>query len=657
MEPSAAVRAHDLPIFGGVVLSLVLLGGLVAVYRLLFYSVEPKLGLLRILQERLRPSLAVVVGLVPTLNFFYWVPNLFGFFDEVYLALCLALLVVGIEAVLACLFDYVLARLAFPIPESVTTAARLVIYAGVGLYFVGMVMAESIVESDALYAGLWILLVFSMLHMVYRYLFRTASWRHPLARTLRDRLRLWVYLLILLLTLAYATTWLVDFPLAYEVALQQALVGLVVILVLETILAIVFEFYFPAVRRITVPNLFRDLTRGLVYLVLVLLALGVVFKQDLSSLVVGSTVLSVILGLALQETLGNFFAGLALGVSKPYNLGDFVEVHGLGGMVEKIDWRSTALRTTTGDYTVLPNSVLAKETIINFSAPSTLHARLINLGAHYRHPPNEVRRAILEAAASVAEVLPEPAPEVWLMEFADSSMNYRLRYWMRDYGRRFEIDSRVREAIWYHFSRRGIEIPFPIRNVIHNRPAGSKDLEKEVRALLDQVDFLKALAPEELQILVDRTRLHLYAQGERVFSQGEPGDTFYLIKDGRLRVTARSAQGEIFLSKDMHSGEFFGEMALLTGEPRSATVEAVTDAEVLTLDKGALRELLRTNPDVDRLISEVLARRQLRTVQAREELESEKARTSAEQQGASAAQVFEQLSEQFLKRIREFFSY
>lgn len=655
MPSALAIRADDVPLFGGVVLSLLIFTVLGALFRRLFYPETPGRGLSGALRGRLRVGAALLLILLPLLNSCFWVPALQPYGPELLWALGLVLGVLAVEALLLLLFEGFLPHRGVRVGDSVVLASRWLIYPVLVVLAAGHWLAGEPRESRFLYAGLWVALVLAMLHTLYGYLFKSANWQHPLAQTLCRRLRPWAWFSVLLLTFAYATTWFPGF--AYEGRLNQLLAGLGLVLLLETLLAVVFEFYFPILRRTTVPNLFQDLTRGLMYLGLVLLALGVVFKQNLSSLVLGSTVVSVILGFALQETLGNFFAGLALGVSKPYSLGDHIQVGELSGRVEKIDWRSTALWTSTGDYTVLPNSVLAKENILNYSAPSILHARLIDVGVHYRHPPHEVRRVMLQAASSVPGVLSDPPIEVWLMEFADSSVNYRMRYWMQEYGRRFELDSRVREAIWYHFSRTGLEIPFPIRTLLQPPPARDEHVESGIRALLEGVDFLRTLTPAEQQILVQHTRLLLYAPGEKVFCQGQAGESFYLIKSGRLKVTVCNSRNECYLTREMGPGEFFGEMALLTGEPRSATVEASTDVELLTLDKQALRELLQANPAVDREISEVLALRQLTTIQARETSESIQARLSAEKQVHSRTGLFEQLSEQFLTRIREFFSY
>ena len=181
--------------------------------------------------------------------------------------------------------------------------------------------------------------------------------------------------------------------------------------------------------------------------------LGAVFREGLSSLLVSSTIFSVILGLALQETLGNFFAGLSLSVSKPYRTGDYIDISGQVGKVSKIDWRSTVLLTVFGESVIFPNSVLAKSTIKNYSQPADIEGRIVEVGVDYKHSPDLVRRVLLEAAAAAEGVEPRPAPRVFMMDFADSAIIYRLKYWIPDFASYLEIDSRVRESIWYHFSK------------------------------------------------------------------------------------------------------------------------------------------------------------------------------------------------------------
>jgi len=336
-------------------------------------------------------------------------------------------------------------------------------------------------------------------------------------------------------------------------------------------------------------------------------------------------------------------------------LGDFVEVRDIRGRVDKIDWRQTSVFTFTGDYVILPNSMLAKEPINNYSSPTTLHARDIRVGLHYRHPPNLVMSTMAEVLEKVDAVLSTPAPEFHLLDFDDSAVNYRIRFWISDYGKRFLIDTEVRVGLWYAFNRRGLEIPFPIRTIVQETPSQEQDVE-QVLGFLSTVDFLEALGTEKLELLARQAKFQLFAAGEKVCVQGDAGDCFYIIRSGKVAVDVRDAQGETILNFEMATGNYFGEMALLTGEPRSATVAAVTDTELLTVSKDDLREVIVAHPEVEKIISKVLAQRQLRTEQAREEAEEVRATRDGrvESKGGS---TLEQLSEQLLRKIQAFFSY
>lgn len=523
-------------------------------------------------------------------------------------------------------------------------------------YLVSMAQMEKFEGANGYVLGT-ALVLFLFLHLVHAYFFRWVQWVHPLALVLRRRLSALMYLGVLGVTLYFGLVRYrgIDVGERFLAALASALVLLLVLVLAEAVLASVFDFYFPVARRSEIPTFFRDLVRGLVYIGLFLAFVGLVLKRDLDSLLVGSAVITVSVGFALQETLGNFFAGLALRLSRPYTLGDFVQVGDVQGRVDKIDWRQTSLYTFTGDHMILPNSMLAKEPIHNYSSPAKLHARDVRVGLHYRHPPNRVIEVMRTVMKDVELVSASPVPEFHVLNFNDSSIDYRIRFWIEDYSRRYEVETQIRIGLWYAFRRANLEIPFPIRTLISEPPDTDVSTE-EVEKFLSTVDFLEALGEEHLSVLAERARFQLYAAGEKICVQGEPGDSFYVIRSGRVGVEVRDANGEVFLSSEIAVGNYFGEMALLTGEPRSATVFAVSDSELLTVGKDDLRDLIVVHPDVEQVICKVLAQRQLRTERAREEAEEERAsRGSAA--GGSGGHRLEQLSEQLLRKIQTFFSY
>ncbi|MGV8124870.1 MAG: cyclic nucleotide-binding domain-containing protein [Candidatus Xenobiia bacterium LiM19] len=654
---------HEQNVFLTTLSTCLILVALLLIYNRFFVWAPKSSGMMKIFQLRLRFWYMAFVFLIPL----RWAIGNIREFESLVPAtnvlIAVMAVITAIETALTLAFRYSESGEARISPH-LRLSARLLIY-GI-LFIAGFLIfhGQYVLHNEIIYNILSVFIFYIIMHVSYTQFFKWMQWKHPLALALSQRLRFYIYIAIIVGVADYAYVSLDFFDsLPFEMRkgiesnFHLAFLTILFIIGFEAALTTAFDFIFPKLRRIDVPHLFRDLIRTVVYFGLFVFVLGVVLKQDLSTLLLGSTVASIIIGLALQETLGNFFAGLALGISKPYTIGDFLQVDNVTGKVEKIDWRSTAVLTQTGDYIILPNTVLSKAQIQNYSAPTTLHARFIDVGCHYRHAPNTVKQAIIEAASSIDEVLSLPQSEVWLMSFDESSINYRLRFWLEDYQGRFLIESKVREAIWYRFNRENIEIPFPMRNIIQLHQETDTALKSEVRTLLEKVDFLNSLRKEDLSFLSTRVRYLLFARSETVFNQGEQGDSFYIIKSGRLTVTAQNQQGEVFLTTEMIPGQYFGEMALLTGEPRSATVKAIEDSELLVLEKDDLRTIIQDNPQAEEVISRVLAKRQLRTQKAQQESEEEKSSTDEKAGARSIGERLDRISEQFLKKMRDFFSY
>lgn len=624
----------------------------VIAHRIVFKGWRGQSELARAVRDRLRWLSLPLLILVPLWWAATQLENLFFLSAELFITSCFVLAVMAFEVIRTLLSQR------FGVGG---WAAALVIYLVPTVWYLFSVLR---IDADGAtgYALGTVVVLFLFLHLVYTYLFKWVPWQHPLSMVLRRRLGPLVYFGVVGITLYF---FLLRYPGAgvgeQDLALLGgALVLLAVLVVSEAVLASIFDFYFPVLKKSELPTFFRDLVRGLVFIGLFLGFMGVVMKRDLNSLLVGSAVITVSIGFALQETLGNFFAGLALRLSRPYALGDDVLVGNVSGRVDKIDWRQTSLLTFTGDHVNLPNSLVAKEGITNFSSPTRLHARDIRVGLHYRHPPNQVIAVMKKVLSEIPEVRSLPAPEVHILDFEPHDVKYRIRLWIENYDQRFNIETKVRSGLWYAFRRERLEIPYPTHTLVQAPDAREyvygNESDPQVLPFLMSVDFLEALGPEALELLSRSSRFRLYAAGEKVFRQGDPGNSFYIIRVGRVQVGVRDGQGELILDFEMTAGNYFGEMALLTGEPRSATVSAVVDTELLTVSKEGLREVIVANPEVEKIISNVLAQRQLRTEQAQQEAEEERASRGADAAAASERNL-EQLSEQLLRKIQAFFSY
>lgn len=346
---------------------------------------------------------------------------------------------------------------------------------------------------------------------------------------------------------------------------------------------------------------------------------------------------AVILGLALQDTLGNLFAGLAIQIEKPFRVGHWVTIGGKDGLVSEITWRATKIRTKAGNFVIVPNSALARDTITNYSEP-TLETRIdVEVGASYDTPPNEVKTAIHDALRDEPIILRERTPEVLLMDFGASAIVYRVRVWTNDFSADERVADRVRTHIYYAFRRLGIVIPYPIQVHIDQAavPAQAENRSALAEALAG-VEIFASLSDQQRRELAEASRPSLYAAGEAIVHEGDEGSSMFVMSRGEASVTLVGA-GEV---ARLHKGGFIGEMSLLTGEPRSATVIAATDCELLEIGADAFRRVVMPDPAlVERITSAVAARRS--------DLEIHRATKAAQPAAVEAPHTF-------LARVRQF---
>lgn len=350
------------------------------------------------------------------------------------------------------------------------------------------------------------------------------------------------------------------------------------------------------------PNIVQD---AIIVGLFVIVATSVLQEKFLTTSAVGA----VVVGFALQDTLGNAFAGLAIQTEKPFRAGQWVQVGGHEGRVEEITWRATKLRTKSGTFVVVPNNVLSKEAIVNFSEPIIPTRMTIDVSAAYDVPPNQAKAAILEAIRNAPLALASPEPDVILQEFGGSGVVYRARFWIEDYARDDPAKSQVRTSIWYTFRRHNIEIPWPVR-VLYEReeaPLRLSDTTPRIAASLAHVDVLQALSDSDRLELAALCDERLYAAHEAVVRQGAPGNSMFVVSSGRVEIVLEPDGRPLAVTE---VGGFFGEMSLLTGSPRSATVRALEDCSIVELTSEAFRRFVLEKPAVlDEIAVAVMTRR------------------------------------------------
>lgn len=402
--------------------------------------------------------------------------------------------------------------------------------------------------------------------------------------------------------------------------------------------------------RMAVPKLVRDLVGWLLLVVTVIVAGSAIFDVAAAKFVLPSAVVSAVLGFALQDVLKNVFAGLALQTEAPFDTGDWIVVDGEPRQVLEMTWRATYMRNSLGVDFREPNANIANARIQNLGSGAVPMGFEIEVNVAYAVPPRRVVEALEAAARSSPAVVESPPPIGLLTAFGDSGIVYRVRFWSRQVGGITRLLAEVRRRVWYELRRQGFTIPFPLRTVEY---ASSRELAEEHAAahrrrgeeLFGRVHVLAALPPEvRTQLAVVATLRH-YDAGERLVVEGDHGDSLFVLARGRVSVSKSGTEigtSSVALAT-LGPGDCFGEMSLLTGAPRTATVTAQDDVEVLMLDRAALAPVLQQDPSLAETLSRVLAERVAATAALFEDRRDElKRRVVPEHHG-------------LLEKIRDFF--
>lgn len=470
----------------------------------------------------------------------------------------------------------------------------------------------------------------------------------------RERPRVAVPLLLMLAALAPLA---LSFLLPSSLGVARPLALLALLLLLMSMGRTVFLLLVDALlaRRLTqpLPAIYRDILQGVIYvgaLLLFLRALGV----EPGSLLTTSALLTAVIGLALQDTLGNLIAGLAIHAQRIVDVGDWIEFETdkrLVGCVTEVNWRATKMLTVDHVEVVIPNALVAKTPVRNFTRPTNVSRRHVRVSCSYDVPPERVRAAILGAIEGAPGVLADPPPAVRAAELADSGMTYEVYFFIDTFPEHTAIDSLVRERIWYALRRARIAIPFPTRDVHVHTEEDRRRREEEaqraaVEAALRSVPIFASLDPPSLARLASATTCRLFGDHEIVIRQGDAGDELFLVHRGQVSVRVGRAGGSIAEIARLSPGAFFGEMSLLTGEPRRATVASLGDCELYVVSREALAPILASSPGLVDAMGEALAERAAeldQSLAAREQRAAQKIRTPQ----ADAA---------LLAKIRAFFS-
>lgn len=374
-------------------------------------------------------------------------------------------------------------------------------------------------------------------------------------------------------------------------------------------------------QKVAVSSIVRDTIKLVVITLFAMVFLRGVLHWNLAAILTPSAILTAIIGLAMQDTIGNFIAGLLIQVEKPFDINDWIAVEGEKGQVKELNWRYTKIETLDRYYMIVPNSKIATQKVLNYSKPTPTVNEYLSIGVSYDVPPLKVKRAVEAILNSNANIIKDGQQGAFLHEYADSAIVYKIKYAIGDFSIHRHVRDEVYSAIWYQFQKQAIPIPYPIRTVIMQNsselPSSLGELWRtshrgepappdnaKLAGILSASPFFSNAGKENITNLVRCGIIRDFEPAQVVVENNTEGDSMFFILSGEFNVVR---EGQTISTLD--AGEFFGEMSLLTGEKRNARVEANTRGALFEIDRHAFKVLLGNEPSMMRGVEEVFSRR------------------------------------------------
>ncbi len=429
-----------------------------------------------------------------------------------------------------------------------------------------------------------------------------------LARDLKRALRLsvglaWLYLVI---SAARCLTPSEAFDIA-QIFRVVAAVGLS-IAVAQTAFVLAVDFVLGRNGKRPLRPLIRYGVLGVVFLVAALAGLRAGGVTGSNVLISGAVVIGGV-GAAVAEVLRQVGAGILVQYARPFEVGDVVRVLPMEkyGVVVGTSWRTTTLRGLDGVEMLVPNNDIVTHTVLNYGHGERSFRRELTFEAMYSTPPDAVKEAVLSALRDAPNVEGTPEPEVLLSAYGDSGVRYLVRYWTRAAETFDRVDADLRSRIWYAFSRRQLSFPFPTRTLHLSPPSEASEAAVARARLLKRTLLFASLSDDAVQDIALFGREEPYWGGEVIVRAGEEGTAMHILFEGEVAVQGPQDKRELFR---LGPGQFFGEMSLITGAPRAATVVALSPTRTFVLDEPGFRAMVTRHPEIADALGEVLAARQ-----------------------------------------------
>lgn len=399
------------------------------------------------------------------------------------------------------------------------------------------------------------------------------------------------------------------FPYTEETAyiLQLGIFFFTLVFSVKFIGFLLFDFFFSHKQAIKYPRLIRDIVMILLYAIGILLIAQYAFDFKITVVLASSAVLTVVAGFALQDILGDLFSGIALNLEESLQIGDWVRVGEYEGRIEQSRWRSIKIRTVDNVLVLIPNQVASREAVRNFGQGTETFALRTTIGVSYKNHPDMVIQTLNGVMESINSIVETPPPRVLVTRFDDFAIIYELRFFLTDYSKRNMVMGEINRKAWYAFKRKGIEIPFPIRDVYIKEARDDRATDEEIARALKNNEVLGTIDENQLNELVANIDVMVYGVGEILIHEGETGRHFFLVLSGEVEIIKNNR-----VVNTLGPNDYFGELSLFTGEKTTADVRVSRECRVLQISPQMFRETVKLNKTMALKLSEVIAARKAR---------------------------------------------
>ncbi|MBO6519307.1 MAG: mechanosensitive ion channel [Rhodospirillales bacterium] len=369
-----------------------------------------------------------------------------------------------------------------------------------------------------------------------------------------------------------------------------------------------------------IPRVVRAFVAGTFYTLAILGITAFVFDQRITSLLATSGVLAMIIGLAIQMNISNVFSGIAINVERPFRIGDWVKIEGHEpGQIVNITWRTTRLETIDKNIICIPNAMASDQTLENLSYPDERYRAELMVHVDPGAKPEWVEKILMDAVMSVPEVLPEPAAIVQFDGVMEWSADFAVRFFCPNYAESIPISAQVWRQIVRNLKYAGFESVIHEEFTLFHLTETAKRGGDVAPMLITDVEVFEPFGDAEIKQLCKHMIRHRLEPQRTVIEQGSAGDSLFIVVEGALKAEITMDDGKVIEVGRLGPGDFFGEMALLTGEPRGATITTITPSQVYEVRKEHIQPVIEQYPDIQEDLSQILTRRELENLRRRNE--------------------------------------